>query len=252
MATFGWISDRRQPPPAWDLRLTGWTLCDAGCTGAGFDAFALPSACRHLSIVDAAQLTQPQRLHLAETCSPAARLLLLGVEHPGDRAELICVGCADALPAATTLRELDARARRAAGLFQCLPRWREAGPLLLDLFHRDGRIERRWLGLHPREFSLLWRLAAQPGERVSRRQLLHDVWRLDHDPETNSLEVHVSRLRGKLARLGCTALVETVAEGGYRLSAPSPTPTAAAPTACCANAALPGQILAEAEVDAAD
>ncbi len=254
MATFGWISERRQPPPAWDLRLTGWSLCDAGCTGTGFDALALPSACRHLSIVDAAVLTQPQRLHLTETCSPAWRLLPLGVEQAGDRAELICAGCADALPAAATLRELDARARRAAGLFHCLPRCREAGPLLLDLFHRDGRIGRRWLGLHPREFSLLWRLAAQPGERVTRRQLLHDVWRLDHDPETNSLEVHVSRLRAKLARLGCVSLVETVAEGGYRLSAPGAALAAAAapPPACCAGSDPRDQALVAADSGAAE
>lgn len=71
---------------------------------------------------------------------------------------------------------------------------------------------------HPREFGLLWRLSDHPGEVVSRRQLLEDVWRIRHDPETNSVEVHVSRLRSKLAACGCAALVATVPEGGYRLA----------------------------------
>ncbi|MWV27197.1 hypothetical protein GRF63_04700 [Erythrobacter sp. GH3-10] len=103
-----------------------------------------------------------------------------------------------------------------------LPRWRDIGALTLDLFHRDARKGARWLGLHPREFSLLWRLADSPGVPVSRRQLITDVWRLNHEPETNSVEVHVSRLRSKLADVGCEGLVKTVPEGGYRLADPRP------------------------------
>ncbi len=243
MAIFGWISDRWHPPFAWDLRQTGWTLCNVGCSGgAGLSA---PAECRHVLLVDAASLTRAARLHLADTDRQSWRLVLLGVEDPAERAALLAVGCGEALSAATLLSELDARATRVADLFQCLPRWRAAGPLLLDLFHRDGRLGRRWLGLHPREFSLLWRLAARPGERVTRRQLLQDVWRLDHDPETNSLEVHVSRLRGKLARLGCLSLVETVPEGGYRLAGPACEPSPL-PAPCCADPAnAPASLLAE-------
>lgn len=69
-----------------------------------------------------------------------------------------------------------------------------------------------------REFGLLWRLSDNPGERVTRKQLLSDVWRINHEPETNSVEVHVSRLRSKLALAGCETLVETAPEGGYRLA----------------------------------
>ena len=100
-----------------------------------------------------------------------------------------------------------------------LPRWRTIGALTLDLFHRDARCKGRWLALHPREFGLLWRLADSPGEIVTRRQLLRDVWRLGHDPETNSVEVHVSRLRAKLAAHGCEGVVLTDPRGGYRLPA---------------------------------
>jgi DNA-binding response OmpR family regulator len=52
---------------------------------------------------------------------------------------------------------------------------------------------------------------------VTRRDLWRDVWRLKHEPETNSVEVHVSRLRAKLASAGCAGLVETCPGGGYRL-----------------------------------
>ncbi len=155
---------------------------------------------------------------MAEADRPAWRLILLGVEDPAERARLLNLGCAEALPASTDNFELQARAKRVSDMFGMLPRWRSFGPLTLDLFHRDARHGARWLGLHPREFGVIWRLADSPGERVSRKQLLKDVWRINHDPETNSVEVHVSRLRTKLADAGCEGLVATAPRGGYMLS----------------------------------
>lgn len=207
---FGWIAPQKQPPAGWDLERVDWELCGGkdGCR----------SECRHVLVCDTRGLTREERLALAESDSPAWRLIMLGVEDPKERAELINRGCAEALPAATGLHELQARARRVADMFGMLPRWRDTGPLTLDLFHRDARIGTRWLNLHPREFGVLWRLADVPGERVTRKQLLEDVWRLSHEPETNSVEVHVSRLRSKLAMAGCGGLVETASQGGYRLA----------------------------------
>ncbi|MEM9086053.1 MAG: winged helix-turn-helix domain-containing protein [Pseudomonadota bacterium] len=101
-----------------------------------------------------------------------------------------------------------------------IPRFREAGEVTLDLLHRDGRVEARWLALHPREFSLLWRLASEPGKRVSRRQLLADVWRIQFEPETNSLAVHVARVRAKLKTFGLSHILATHPDGGYYLDAP--------------------------------
>lgn len=98
-----------------------------------------------------------------------------------------------------------------------IPRLCRAGPLTLDLFHRDAQIGGDWLRLHPREFGVLWRLAETPGAIVDKRTLLADVWRLDYEPETNSLEVHVARLRKKLARFDFAWLIETGVDGGYRL-----------------------------------
>lgn len=106
-----------------------------------------------------------------------------------------------------------------------MPRFREAGDVTLDLFHRDGRVEDRWLGLHPREFELLWRLAEQPGRQLTRRQLLADVWRISFEPETNSLAVHVARVRAKLEPFGLARILATHPDGGYFLDAP-PGPSA--------------------------
>ena len=169
-------------------------------------------------ICDTRVLSRKQRIDLAEADRPAWRLILLGVENPSERAHLLTMGCAEALPMATDRHELQARAQRVSDMFGMLPRWRNCGPLTLDLFHRDVRLGARWLGLHPREFGVIWRLTDAPGETVTRRQLLKDVWRISHDPETNSVEVHVSRLRSKLADAGCAGLVATAPEGGYRLA----------------------------------
>jgi len=101
-----------------------------------------------------------------------------------------------------------------------IPRFREAGDVTLDLFHRDGRVDDRWIGFHPREFELLWRLAQTPGDRMSRKQLLLDVWRIDFEPHTNSVAVHVARVRSKLAPFGLSGILATDPDQGYYLNVP--------------------------------
>lgn len=211
---FGWVSPRRSPPKDWDLRQTGWELCHGkhGCR----------AECRHVLICEVSSLTAAQRLALAESDRPAWRLIMLGVEDPAERAELLNRGCAEALPADTDIFELQARAHRVTNMFGMLPRWRDIGPLTLDLFHRDARLGTAWLNLHPREFGVLWRFADTPGAWVTKQQLLQDVWRLSYEPETNSVEVHVSRLRAKLAAAGCGKLVQTARKEGYRLADTKP------------------------------
>lgn len=152
-----------------------------------------------------------------------ALTIAVGVDCGDERAAMLAAGFGEALPAHVAIGELAVRLTRLEQRAGALPRHRRIGPLRLDLMHRDARFEGaagagRWLALHPREFALLWRLADTPGERVSRERLLRDVWRLAHIPETNSLEVHVSRLRAKLAGVEVAWLVETDPRGGYRLA----------------------------------
>ncbi|WP_237164826.1 winged helix-turn-helix domain-containing protein [Paraurantiacibacter namhicola] len=191
------------------MRSHGWQLC-RGHHGAR-------ATCKHVLLCDLRPLAASEGIAIAEADQPAWRMIMLGAEEPATRAALIKLGCAEALPAATGSSELAVRAARVADMFDMLPRWREIGPLTLDLFHRDARSGANWLRLHPREFGVLWRLADDPGEPVTREQLLRDVWRLNHIPETNSVEVHVARLRSKLAANDCSGIVVTDPRGGYRL-----------------------------------
>jgi len=101
-----------------------------------------------------------------------------------------------------------------------LPRFREAGDVTLDLFHRDGRVDDCWLALPPREFALLWRLAETPGEPLSRQQWQADVWPAHPDPEGSSLGLHVARVRARLEPFGLAGLIVTDSDGGCFLDAP--------------------------------
>ena len=118
--------------------------------------------------------------------------------------------------------DLRLRARRVTRTLAALPRRLSHGPVILDLLDREGWVGRHRLGLHPREFALLWRLAETPGVPVAPDTLLNEVWHLSHRPETNSLAVHVCRLRAKLAVAGLPHLLYT-SPGGYVLQPPAAT-----------------------------
>ena len=132
---------------------------------------------------------------------------------------MLRLGFGDTLGRHAGLDELEARVVRLTEQAEALPRYRQHGPIRLDLLARDALVAGRALGLHPREFALLWRLAETPGEPVSSAELLFDVWRLSFRPETNSLAVHISRLRAKLRLAGVDGIVETADNASYRLTA---------------------------------
>ncbi len=209
MSLFGWVAERADLPPQWDLRRAGWTLAAASAPVLLVDMRGRPPG--------------PGSGRLAGAADPR-RCLFLGVDCGNERVRLLRAGCGEALPASVELPELEQRAQRIAAARECLPRRREIGTLTLDLLYRDARGKGGWLALHPREFELLWRLAERPGELVSRARLLREVWRLEFEPGTNSVEVHVSRLRAKLAAAGIAGLVETDPQGGYRLAGPCRAP----------------------------
>jgi two-component system, OmpR family, response regulator len=91
------------------------------------------------------------------------------------------------------------------------------GDLRIDLI--DRRVERagRLIRLPLREFDLLANLARVPDRPVSRAALLKAVWRLDFDPGTNRVEVHMSRLRAKVDRGFDWPMLHTIKGRGYQL-----------------------------------
>ena len=99
-----------------------------------------------------------------------------------------------------------------------------AGNIELDPITRRALRSGRPMDLTAREFDVLWLLIQAQGRAVSRSEFLHRVWDFDFDPETNSLQVHISRLRRKLRPDGA-AHIETVRGEGYRVvSKDSPPP----------------------------
>ena len=92
-----------------------------------------------------------------------------------------------------------------------------AADVTIDLVARAAWRGSRRLPLTPREFGLLAVLARRPGTRVTRRALFEDVWGRANEPGSNLVEVHLCRLRAKLADAGGPPLIETLPDGGWRL-----------------------------------
>ncbi len=108
-----------------------------------------------------------------------------------------------------------ARRRRAAG-----PETRlQVGDLEMDLLSRSVKRHNTKIDLQPREFMLLEYLMRHAGQVVTRTMLLEGVWDYHFDPQTNVIDVHVSRLRQKIDKPFETALLHTVRSAGYMLRA---------------------------------
>ena len=90
--------------------------------------------------------------------------------------------------------------------------------LELDLLARTVRRGGQAIELQPREFRLLEYLMRHAGQVVTRTMLLEAVWDYHFDPQTNVIDVHVSRLRAKLDRGHARPLIHTVRGAGYRLA----------------------------------
>jgi two-component system OmpR family response regulator len=89
--------------------------------------------------------------------------------------------------------------------------------LEMDLVARKVTRAGQPVDLTAREFRLLEYLMRHPGQVVTRTMLLEGVWDLHFDPQTNVIDVHISRLRQALDRGGGTPLIHTVRGSGYVL-----------------------------------
>jgi len=96
------------------------------------------------------------------------------------------------------------------------------GDLEMDLISRRVTRSRSEVELQPREFRLLEVLMRHAGEVVTRTMLLEKVWDLHFDPQTNVVESHMSRLRGKVERSGQPNLIHTVRGAGYSIKESGP------------------------------
>ena len=227
---FGWLCEGAIPPES-DLRLRGWRMVER-CVPGGAQPIAPWQVEAPVLLADARRVDTRLWLALIDpTRAPLRRrVLLTDVPSPAERGDLLRMGFGDVTAPACWVGELAARAQRIDEMAGQLPRQRRHGPLRLDLIAREAFAGGQPLGLHPREFALLWRLLDQPGHAIDKATLLREVWHLKFQPETNSLAVHVSRLRAKLALAGLGHLVQTDGAGGYRLAmVPAAAPVEADP-----------------------
>ena len=139
-----------------------------------------------------------------------------------DRVTGLDAGAVDYLTKPFSLRELAARIRaqlRVAA--QAASTTVRAGELELDLLTREVHRAGKPVRLSTTEFELLAYLMRNPGQVLSREQILRAVWGYDYDPGTNVVDVYIGYLRRKLRNGGGGAPIATVRSVGYRFDAAS-------------------------------
>jgi len=95
----------------------------------------------------------------------------------------------------------------------------EVADLRMDLLSRKVWRGERAVQLQPREFKLLEYLMRHAGQVVTRTMLLENVWDYHFDPQTNVVDVHISKLRQKIEPEPERPLLKTVRNAGYMLGA---------------------------------
>ena len=114
------------------------------------------------------------------------------------------------------LARLDALLRRSQS--QAVETVMSLGDLSVDMLaHRVTRAGRP-VALQPREFKLLTYLLRHANQVVTRTMLLENVWDYHFDPQTNVIDVHISKLRQKIDAGFATPLLRTVRNAGYMLT----------------------------------
>ncbi len=150
-------------------------------------------------------------------------LILSALGEVDDRVEGLRAGGDDYLVKPFAFSELHARIeallRRASPGDQPQTHFK-VGDLELDLLTREVTRASKKISLQPREFRLLEYLMRHAGQVVTRTMLLEHVWDYHFDPQTNVIDVHISRLRGKIDRDFDQPLVHTVRGAGYVLREP--------------------------------
>jgi len=144
-------------------------------------------------------------------------LILSALGQVDDRVKGLRAGGDDYLPKPYSFSELLARievlARRRVGRNE--ETLLRVGDLELDrLSHQVCRGDQE-ITLQPREFRLLEYLMRHAGQVVTRTMLLENVWDYHFDPQTNVIDVHISRLRSKIDKGFSQPLLHTIRGAGY-------------------------------------
>lgn len=203
-----------------------------GLTGAGYDvswtgdgrkglqmastgSFDVLIVDRMLPGIDG--LTLVRRLRDADNHTPILILSALG--EVDDRVKGLQSGADDYLGKPFSFEELQARIevlsrRRGAESAQTTL---QVEDLHMDLLNQRVSRGQQSITLQPREYKLLEFMMRHAGQVVTRAMLLENVWGYHFDPQTNVIDVHISRLRQKIDKDFEHTLLSTVRGAGYRL-----------------------------------
>jgi len=163
-------------------------------------------------------LTIVRTLRASGNATPVLVLSALG--EVDERVNGLKAGADDYLAKPFAFSELMARleALQRRGLAESAPVTRlQVHDLEMDLLSREVARGGKKIDLQPREFRLLEYLMRHAGQVVTRTMLLEAVWDYHFDPQTNVIDVHISRLRGKIDKEFETPLLHTVRGAGYKL-----------------------------------
>ena len=158
------------------------------------------------------------RLRQMGVSSPV--LILSARRSVDDRVRGLEQGGDDYLTKPFALAELLARLRnllKRKGTATTGPTVLRVGDLELDLLKRRATRGDEVLSLSPQEFVLLEYLCRHAGRVVTRSMLLSEVWGMRIQPDTNVVDVHIYRLRGKVDTEGREPLIKTLRGVGYVL-----------------------------------
>lgn len=146
-------------------------------------------------------------------------LILSALGQVDDRVRGLRAGGDDYLPKPYSFSELLARvevlSRRSGGPADETSY--RVGDLELDRLSRRVTRGKEELTLQPREFRLLEYLMKHAGQVVTRTMLLENVWDYHFDPQTNVIDVHISRLRAKIDKGQQHPLLHTIRGAGYMI-----------------------------------
>ena len=145
-------------------------------------------------------------------------LILSALGQVDDRVKGLRAGADDYLPKPYSFSELLARVEILSRRGRAAPQedtvYRVSDLELNRLTRRVTRAGQD-VDLQPREFRLLEYLMRHAGQVVTRTMLLEHVWDYHFDPQTNVIDVHVSRLRSKIDKGFETPLIHTIRGAGY-------------------------------------
>jgi two-component system OmpR family response regulator len=189
-----------------------------GLIQAAAEAYDVLIVDRMLPKLDGLSLVQ----HLRATGNTTPAVFLSALGEVDDRVQGLRAGGDDYLVKPYAFSELLARVENLGH--------RRSGPevltrlvvadLEMDLLSRTVTRAGQKIDLQQKEFQLLEALMRRPGQVMTRTMLLEKVWGYHFDPQTNVIDVHVSRLRQKIDRGFEAPLIHTVRGAGYSLRAP--------------------------------